>query len=92
MSDKEVQISSKETLPIFTTFMYYFFLNSIVSKEVDADGKEDLKMDKVVTTLEGEEEVDPSLKVPGNYFSCHYYGNLVDFFWADQMMWPKFQC
>ena len=78
MSDKEIKVSCKKTLSIFTTFVYYFFLNSIVSKEVNEDGKEDLKMDKVVTTLEGEEEVDPSLKVPGNYFSCHYYGNLVE--------------
>ncbi|XP_072031910.1 uncharacterized protein [Amphiura filiformis] len=38
---------------------------SVVSKEVDNDGKEDLKYDTVLTTLDGEEEEDPLLKVPG---------------------------
>ncbi len=36
-----------------------------MSKEVGTDGKEDLKYDKVLTTIDGEEEEDASLKVPG---------------------------
>ena len=38
---------------------------SVVSKQTGGDGKEDLKMDTLAVTIEGEDIEDPSLKVPG---------------------------
>ncbi|XP_038074213.1 claspin-like isoform X2 [Patiria miniata] len=38
---------------------------SVVSKETGTDGKEDLKLETVAVTIEGEVCEDPSLKVPG---------------------------
>ncbi|XP_033647985.1 claspin-like [Asterias rubens] len=38
---------------------------SVVSKEIGADGKEDLKLDTVAVTIEGQEDEDPALKIPG---------------------------
>ena len=41
------------------------FCFSVVSKEIGADGKEDLKLDTVAVTIEGQEDEDPALKIPG---------------------------
>ena len=42
-----------------------FICVSVVSKEMGEDGKEDLKLDTVSVTIEGQDNEDPALKIPG---------------------------
>lgn len=44
------------------------FCDSVVSKETGADGKENLKLDTVAVTIEGQDDEDPALKIPGKTF------------------------